>query len=207
MPPAPNTCCRFRNISPRLGARVARLKPPRNISLSLISMVALTFQVNVLVRLVVVGLTSTEVQLDFLQPVVPADHRNEELGEVVMHIRRGVEVTGRIHTDHLVVERSRRLQDVRVELRGIAAELVARCATHFTRREVEETALEVQLDHVLLVLGAGLQRRGTAYIAVVRRRRVAANTCRRSRSCKAPVPNRSSGSHRSELLCSFEFRP
>ncbi len=47
VPPAPNTCCRFRNISPRFGARVARLKPPRNISELLISTVAFAFQVNV----------------------------------------------------------------------------------------------------------------------------------------------------------------
>ncbi len=46
-PPAPNTCCRFRYSSPRFGARVARLKPPRKRSLSLISTFALTLKVNV----------------------------------------------------------------------------------------------------------------------------------------------------------------
>ncbi len=51
VPPAPNTCCRFRYSSPRFGARVAQVEARRGSAVRRHSMLALAFQVNVLLVL------------------------------------------------------------------------------------------------------------------------------------------------------------
>src|SRR5690606_26276332 len=91
-----------------------------------------------------------------------------------VHLGGGVQKTGRIDADDLVRERLLGLQDIREELRAVAATLITRGRTYLARGQVEHTPLEVELDDVLLVLSARLQVCIDGVEAVLRERRVAA---------------------------------
>ena len=118
------------------------------------------------------GMTSADLELQAIHELVLQD-RNEQLGEDVLVSRFRIQIAGGIDTDHLVVELGRRLQNVGVELSRVAPRLVTDGAAHLACGQLEQTALEVHLEDVLLILRAGLQARGHTVDAILACRRVA----------------------------------
>ncbi len=145
------------------------VEPAAKPTQSVISTLANAFQVKVLSVRLYSECRAPNSNSTFLTTGV-LEERDQRLRIVVMRRHLGVHVARGRYADCLIVDRCRRLQDIRGELSGIATELITRRTAHFAGPRVEQTAFEVQLRDVLLRRRADLQHRLHGVQAIGRRR-------------------------------------